>query len=235
MSVRPSRVAALAAVAGMALAVPAAAATERPIYVRPGAPGEPTQRISPQDLAPSPTYVYSQAEVEFVQHMMVHHAQALTMSSFAPDRAESGRVLTLASRIAVTQKGEIDQMRRWLRLRDEEIPVLDYEVHDDHNGDMHDGDMHDGDMDDEHDHSGMPGMLTEEQLAELEAADGQEFDVLFLEFMIFHHRGAITMVRELEAAQPHLEPNIAVLAQSIVEDQRAEIGYMESLLRDLQG
>ncbi|GGI03247.1 DUF305 domain-containing protein [Egicoccus halophilus] len=188
-----------------------AAAAQGPIYVRPGAPGEPTQRISAAEVTVPRSGPYTHHEVHFVQHMMVHHGQAVTMSALAVDRAQDQRVVNLARRIDIAQAGELHQMTQWLRIRGHEVPD-----HTDPTG-----------------HENMPGMVSPEDMARLEAASGAEFDRLFLELMIQHHHGALQMVEELEAMVPVLEANISVLALEIVDIQYAEIVFMERLLEDL--
>lgn len=205
-----------AAVTALAiLGVPSAAADhhDQAVYVRPGAPGEPTERISASSLGPGTFAPHTEAERQFLQHMIVHHGQAVTMSDLAPDRAASSRVLDLAERIGLAQDGEIGLMQRWLRLRDEEVT----DPHDSH-----------------HDHQDMPGMLSPEELDELAELEGEDFDVAFLEAMIFHHRGALRMVDQLYEQQGgRLEPNVEVIASEIVDVQDAEINRMQALLADL--
>jgi uncharacterized protein (DUF305 family) len=191
------------------------AAANGPTYVRPGAPGEPTQVIDPASLTESVAFSYTDADVAFFQDMIPHHGQALLMSSWAPERAESEEVRRLAERIELGQSAEIDAMQNWLAARGEDVPDAD---------DAHDG--HDGEM---------PGMLTGAELDALETADGAEFDVLFLESMIPHHRGAITMVGRLgDDPDAGFEPTIAALASEIESGQRAEIARMEALLDELR-
>lgn len=205
----------LATVALLAAAAAPLAAQTRPIYIRPGAPGEPSRQLTQQeirDLVPggpaAPTFPYTEADVAFMQDMILHHGQALLTSGWAIEgRGSSEQVHTTARRINFSQSVEIGQMEQWLRVRGETVP----------------------DPEDHHDHH-MPGMATQEELDELEALEGQAFDVRFLELMIRHHRGAITMVRELREAGGGFEPNISALASTIEQDQRAEIGRMELLL-----
>lgn len=215
------------AAAGIAAAATATAvATNGPVYVRPGAPGEPTQQISPSELTEAPTFPYTEADVTFMQHMLPHHGQALLMSEWAlgheegesgdptdEARAEDSQVQTLARRIQISQSGEIDRMVSWLERRDEDVPEVRSGV--------------------DHDHD-MPGMVSPEDLEELESLEGHEFDVRFLELMIPHHRGAITMVHNLDDNGGGHEPNISALASSIVDDQRLEIALMEKLLGELR-
>jgi uncharacterized protein (DUF305 family) len=147
------------------------------------------------------------ADVEFMQGMIPHHEQALVMARMAPSSGASDRVRLAALRIELSQKDEIDLMKRWLTERGH--PVAGEHTH----------------------HMAMPGMLSDEQLSELRAARGRDFDRLFLQFMIKHHEGALAMVETLfkspGAAQ---EPELARLASDIDSDQRAEIDRMQQML-----
>jgi uncharacterized protein (DUF305 family) len=203
----------LALLIGVGVGAPAAsAAADRPIYVRPGAPGEPTQRISVASVTVPVTAPYSHHEVHFLQHMMVHHGQAVTMSALVPDRASDPRIHTIARQIDLTQDAEIAQMAGWLEMRDEEVP----------------------DPFDTEGHENMPGMVSHEDMMALEASEGAEFDVLFLELMIQHHAGAIIMVEELNAAAGvYVEPNVAVMAYHFVDQQETEIKRMQRMLDEL--
>lgn len=206
---RSPRIRLVAGVAAALVVAPAVAAHAAPVYVRPGAPGEPTQRISVSDVAVPLSGPYTMAEVLFVQHMMVHHGQALTMTALVADRAEDDRIRNLARRIDVTQVGEIDQMARWLRIRSEAVPD-----HRDSTG-----------------HENMPGMVSQADLDRLEDADGAAFDRLFLALMIDHHRGAIQMVEQLrDATGGVLEAGISALAFEIEDQQQTEIVRMQRML-----
>jgi uncharacterized protein (DUF305 family) len=145
--------------------------------------------------------------------MIAHHAQAVAMSVLMPSRSRSGPLNSLAERITVSQKDEIKQMRRWLLERGAEAP--DPLTRPEH-----------------HDHELMPGMLTAEEMARLAAATGLEFERLFLEGMIKHHEGAITMVTALHRT-PGAAQDIALymMASDIEADQRAEIARMRALLK----
>ncbi len=147
-----------------------------------------------------------------MQGMIGHHAQALAMAEPASDRGGSDGVKLLAQRIDLSQQDEIRMMQEWLAARGEDVPSVD------------------------HSHSGMlmPGMLTPEQMAELLAARGADFDTLFLRFMIQHHNGALTMVNDL-LAQPAAgqETTIAAFIADVVADQRAEMDRMAAMLRDM--
>jgi uncharacterized protein (DUF305 family) len=160
----------------------------------------------------------SPADVEFVTGMIGHHAQALVMSAFAPTNGASPSIRTLAARIINAQKDEIANMQRWLRDRGRPVPEVDA------GGAMHtmhgmDHSMH------------MPGMLTAEQLKELEQARGPQFDRLFLTYMIQHHQGAVTMVHELFAMDGAAQDDLIFkLASDIQVDQITEIARMQQML-----
>lgn len=207
--------------AGLAAGTATVAAQSGVTYIRPGAPGEPSQVIDPPAINPD----YTDADVMFMRHMLPHHGQALLMSEWAlgheqgergdpteAARAEDERVQTLAWRIHFAQSHEINFMVDWLERRSLRVP--------DHRTGIH------------HDHD-MPGMVSPEDLEELESLQGHEFDVRFLELMIPHHQGAITMVHDLEDNGGGFEANISALASQIEADQRAEIGRMQALLADL--
>ena len=160
---------------------------------------------------------HADADVAFMQGMIGHHAQALEMTALAPGRTGNPTVLALARRIEQTQMAEMERMTRWLQARGEAVPPADRQ----HAG-------HDAR------HAHMPGMLTAEQMARLADASGSAFDRLFLESMIRHHEGALTMVAELQAAGGGLEPEVYRFAAEVDADQRAEIARMQSILTRIQ-
>jgi uncharacterized protein (DUF305 family) len=164
---------------------------------------------------------FTEADVRFMTGMIGHHAQALVMAALAPTNDASRAVLILCARIINAQQDEIATMQRWLRDRRQPVP----EVHITGTTLMVHGPeyaMH------------MPGMLSAGQLQELEEAQGQEFDRLFLTYMIQHHRGAVTMVHGLfgidGAAQGDL---VFKLASDIQVDQTTEIARMELMLAEM--
>ena len=159
---------------------------------------------------------YAEADVAFMQGMIVHHGQALEMTGLARGRSENATLLSLAERIEQTQMAEIERMSRWLEARGETVP--DHDAYRQHAG-------HDAHM---------PGMLTAEQMARLAGLAGASFDRLFLESMIRHHEGALTMVAELQAAGGGIEAEIYRFAADVDADQRAEIARMQSLLTRIQ-
>jgi uncharacterized protein (DUF305 family) len=168
---------------------------------------------------------YSAADVRFMQRMIGHHGQALTMTALVPSRTQSEAIRMLADRISVSQRDEMAMMRRWLEARHEEVPMDAMAT------DAMATDARAMDAMPMGDHGLMPGMLTEAELATLAAATGAAFDGLFLQDMIRHHEGALTMVASLfgstGAAQ---EPELFRLASDVDADQRAEIARMRALL-----
>ena len=156
------------------------------------------------------------ADVGFMTDMIHHHAQALAMARMAPTHGASGAIQVLAERIIVGQNDEIALMQRWLHDRGEPVP--------DPAGGAHDG-AH---------ATHMPGMLTQEQLEELDAARGAEFDQLFLTFMIQHHQGALTMVEQLFGTYGAAQGDaVFKIASDIGADQTSEIDRMRSMLREM--
>lgn len=165
--------------------------------------------------ADSARYPYTVADIAFMQGMIGHHAQAIVMSRLAPDRTERAAIRTLAARIINAQRDEIAIMERW--LRDRRQPVADTTHAHQHMG-----------------HAMMPGMLTTEQLAELEAARGEEFDRRFLRLMIQHHEGAVTMVTDLFATDGAAQDQTVFrFASDAQVDQRTEIARMQRMLAAL--
>lgn len=155
----------------------------------------------------------SEADVEFMAGMIHHHAQALVMSALAPSHGASPAVQTLTSRIINSQTAEIGLMQRWLRERGRPVPEVDASGH------VVGGAMM------------MPGMLSQEQLDELERARGTEYDRLFLTYMIQHHSGAVTMVHELFATDGAAQDEFVFkLASDIQVDQTTEIARMQRML-----
>src|SRR5881409_2505027 len=161
---------------------------------------------------------YSAADVHFMSGMIYHHAQAVLIAGWAPTHDASPSVRTLCERIVVGQGNEIVLMQRWLRDRHEPDPDLST-THA-----MMPG-MDPASM--------MPGMLTAEQLAQLDRARGPEFDRLFLTFMIQHHKGAITMVNELFGQGAGEQEKVFRFASDVFADQTTEIARMQKMLAAL--
>ena len=183
-----------------------------PNIVQPGAPGEPNRTLSQEEFEAIGATEHVQADVDFMKRMIHHHAQALRMTALVPKRSRSRDVRLLAKRIDISQESEIGRMTDWLEARGEEAPAL----HREHGS----GQML------------MPGMLTEAELKRLEAATGPAFDRLFLRFMIRHHEGALTMVKELYDAGGGFESDVDAFARNVDSDQRIEIVRMQGMLAD---
>ena len=182
-----------------------------PPIVQPGAPGSPSRAISAADAAAVAGTRHTAADVEFMQGMIGHHAQALDLTALVAARTNDEDMRMLALRIQLSQEDEILMMQRWLEIRGEEAP----RTHAHHEA----GAML------------MPGMLTAEEMSRLEDATGPEFDRLFLESMIKHHEGALIMVDDLFAtAGAGQESNIFAFASDVVADQRAEMDRMTAMI-----
>lgn len=154
---------------------------------------------------------FNQADVDFAQGMIPHHAQAIEMADMAIAQSDSAEVTDLAERIRAAQDPEIEQLTTWLEDWGQDVPDREMSM---------DRDM--GDM-------SMNGMMTQDQMDEMAAATGAEFDQMFLEMMIVHHEGAVSMAED-EVANGKYDPAIE-MAQSIIDGQSAEIDEMNQLLQ----
>lgn len=161
---------------------------------------------------------YTAADIEFMTHMISHHAQAVVMAKMAPTHGASPAVQTLCARIINAQNDDIALMQNWLRDRNQPVPeakpVPMKMVMNGQTMEML-----------------MPGMLSDEQMKQLDAARGTEFDKLFLRGMIQHHQGAIAMVQQL-LATPGAAQDEAVFkfANNVNVDQNTEIHRMQQML-----
>ncbi len=201
----------------VALALPACAGHQPESTPAPGA--DPAM-LRAAATADSVRNSYSPADVTFMTGMIGHHAQAIVMSKWAPSHGASDQIRVLTSRIINAQRDEILLMQRWLRDHDLPVPVADtINKHMAMHGD----------------HMMMPGMLSDAQMDELDAARGDEFDRLFLTYMIQHHSGALTMVDALFAAHAGAQNDrIYKFASDVFADQGTEIGRMQRMLLMLQ-
>ncbi|MFC7379459.1 DUF305 domain-containing protein [Brevundimonas sp. GCM10030266] len=222
--------------AGLLAAALLAPQSAPPIF-QPGAPGAPSRVITADQALDLARTSYTAEDVAFMQHMIVHHAQAVEMVSLLEIHGANPRVKLLGRRIALSQDAEIELMRDWLTERNQSTEMqMDHSGHGMDHGGM-DHSAHAG-------HAGhapapsetplMSGMLSPAQMARLAAARGGEFDRLFLTGMIQHHQGAIDMVAELlehpDAANDTL---LSDFTTAVVADQSTEILRMQSLLSDL--
>jgi len=197
-----------------ALAPFAAHSQTPPPIIQPGAPGESGRVISAEEASDLAGVRFSEADVKFMQGMISHHAQAVEMTDLLATRSERDIMHRLAQRIELSQKDEIEMMQDWLRSHGQAVTSAD----------------------DHHAHGAMlmPGMLSPEQIGQLEAARGVEFDRLFLELMIMHHKGALTMVEHLLAQPGGAQASeIFAFTSDIVADQSMEIDRMGAMLAEL--
>jgi uncharacterized protein (DUF305 family) len=182
---------------------------------------QPSARPAPAN-APSPAQPVTRAEsdrdIHFLSGMIGHHAQAIAMSQWAESHGASATIRTLAARIINAQRDEITLMQNWLRDRNQPVPDADPRgMKMDMAGMTH--------------YMAMPGMLTEEQMKQLDAARGTDFDRLFLTFMTQHHRGAVQMVKELLATTGAAnDETVWKLAADVNVDQTTEITRMQQML-----
>ena len=185
-----------------------------PVVVQPGAPGQPTRTLPPSTTATLPPN--SPADVQFMQGMIMHHAQAVEMTALIDTHTENKQLRTLGARISRSQSDEIKFMKRWLIARDEPVSHAMPATHGMH---MPSHQML------------MPGMLTEKQMDALKKAKGQEFDQLFLKGMIQHHNGALIMVKDLfNTAGAGQDAEVFNFATDVDSGQRAEIKVMQTML-----
>ena len=191
----------------------------KPVIVQPGAPGQPTRTLPSTTRATLPPS--SPADVQFMQGMIMHHAQAVEMTDLIDSHTQNKDLRSLGARISRSQSDEIKFMKRWLTARGQptthEMPGM--KGHDMPGMDMSKHEML------------MPGMLTAKQMDALRNAKGQEFDELFLRGMIQHHNGALTMVKDLfDTAGAGQDAELYNFATEIDTGQRAEIRIMETML-----
>ena len=192
----------------------AAVSQGQPPIIQPGAPGEPSREISAEDASNLTAIDYTDGDIRFMQGMISHHAQALEMTRLLESRTDNAMMRQLSERIDISQRDEIMMMQGWLRERDQAVPEVDT--------------YHQAGF------VRMPGMLTGEEMEELEAASGVAFDRLFLRLMIKHHRGAITMVDNLlDQAGAAQDPQLYAFTSDVSSDQDMEINRMDSMLAEL--
>lgn len=152
--------------------------------------------------------LYTAADVHFMQGMIAHHAQAIFMSRLAASHGANPRLLKFANKIDQSQMSEIKLMQSWLVANGQTAPDTS-----------------------SYHHVMMSGMLTAEQIKQLEASKGVEFDQNFLTMMIQHHEGALKMVEDLNASPGAAQDiDVSVFANDVTTVQTAEIGTMRYML-----
>jgi len=207
----------------------------RPVVVQPGAPGEPSKPLPSSTRATLPPR--SAADVQFMQGMIMHHAQAVEMTAMIPSHTQNKELQSLGVRISRSQSDEIRLMKRWLAARGElvqmpmpKMPGMDMSG-------VEDSGVDSSGVDNSHHASHasmalMPGMLTPQQMEALRKTKGAEFDHLFLVGMIQHHNGALTMVKDLfDTAGAGQDAELFNFATDADNTQRVEIRIMETMLK----
>src|SRR6266851_8260782 len=187
-----------------------------PVVVQPGAPGQPTRTLPPSTRATLPPR--SSADVQFMQGMIMHHAQAVEMTALMESHTQNKELSLLGARISHSQSEEIKFMERWLEARGEPTSLAMPEM---------------SGMDMSNQPMLMPGMLTPRQMEALKKAKDAEFDQLFLTGMIQHHNGALIMVKDLfDTAGSGQDAELFNFATDVDSGQRAEIRIMQTMLRE---
>jgi len=217
---RSGLIAATALAGSFSLAVCAQQANPAlPVVVQPGAPGQPTRTLPATTRATLPPR--SAKDVEFMQGMIMHHAQAVEMTALIESHTENKDLRLLGARISHSQSEEIKFMKRWLEARGQPIDLPMPKMS---GMDMSGMNMSSHPM-------LMPGMLTPKQMEALRKAKGAEFDRLFLTGMIQHHGGALVMVKDLfDTAGAGQDAELFNFATDVDSGQRAEIRIMQNML-----
>ena len=193
---------------------------EEPVIVQPGAPGQPTRTLPSSTRATLPPP--SPADVQFMMHMILHHAQAVEMTALIESHTQNKELRTLGQRISRSQSDEMRFMKRWLEARNQPTSIA--MSHGSHGQEMHGMDMPSH-------NTLMPGMLTAKQMDALRKASGKEFDSLFLSGMIQHHNGALIMVKDLfDTSGAGEDAELFNFATDVDSGQRAEIRVMQNML-----
>jgi uncharacterized protein (DUF305 family) len=194
---------------------------KQPVIVQPGAPGQPTRTLPSSTRATLPPS--SRKDVEFMQGMIMHHAQAVEMTALIESHTQNNKLRSLGARISHSQSEEMKFMQRWLETRGEPTSMT---MHGMPGMDMPGMNMSTHSM-------LMPGMLTTEQMDALKSAKGDEFDHLFLTGMIQHHNGALIMVKDLfDTSGAGQDAELFNFATDVDSGQRAEIKIMEKMLEE---
>lgn len=207
----------------LSLALPLAAQQGSAPITQPGAPGQPSKTLTAATAAP-PSRPPTEADIKFMQGMIMHHGQAVEMTHLLSTRSKNSEVLAMGQRITISQTDELGFMKRW--LTDRGLP-LNLPM----NMDMGGMDMSKMDMSDMM--PAMPGMLTKPQMEALRKASGPAFDHLFLTGMIQHHTGALSMVQDLFATPAAAQdPVLFDFATDVDNTQLAEIDFMKHMLAE---
>ena len=204
----------------------------KPVIIQPGAPGAPSKTLPSSTRAVLPPR--SAADIEFMQGMIMHHAQAVEMTAMIASHTQNKDLRALGARISSSQADEIKFMKRWLAARGGAIPEARPEMPGTEmpGMDMPQDNSHGTSHHSSHEMALMPGMLTPQQMEALKKAKGARFDHLFLAGMIQHHNGALTMVKDLfNTAGAGQDAELFDFATDADNTQRAEIRIMDSMLK----
>lgn len=153
--------------------------------------------------SPGPDSSFNQADVMFMNMMIIHHDQAIEMAELSENRTDNENILELSGNISEAQSAENEQMAEWLRELGYQRP---------------------------RDGHRMAGMASEEQMQQLRRSEGEEFDQLFAELMITHHRGGIRMAQTF--SQRSKNPELIEMQHQMIETQQREIEMMEEWQQD---
>ncbi len=197
---------------------------ESPVVIQPGAPGQSSKILPATTRAKLPPR--SAKDAEFMQGMIMHHAQAVEMTALIEAQTTNKDLRLLGARISQSQSDEMNFMKRWLENRNEpvEMPMPKMDMS------MPGMDMPGMDMSNQQMHQ-MPGMLSPKQMEALKNAKGAKFDELFLKGMIQHHGGALVMVKDLFATGgAGQDAELFNFATDVDSGQRAEIKIMQNMI-----
>jgi uncharacterized protein (DUF305 family) len=192
--------------------------------VQPGAPGQSNRMISAAAASAISSRPPAEADINFMQGMIMHHSQAVEMTDLLRTRSRNKALLELGKRISISQTDEMKYMRQWLEDRGKPVPMdHDHMTHMAAMPGMSHMDMGSMPM--------MPGMLTPQQMQALAKARGPAFDHLFLTGMIQHHTGALVMVQDLfDTPGAGQDAVLFDFATDVDNTQRAEINIMQGML-----
>lgn len=213
-----NQAAARTALAALLLSASGLAFAQSAQIVQPGAPGQATKTLTADQAVKLAQASYTASDVAFMQHMIVHHQQAVDMAVLVKERTNTEDLVAIAGRIESSQADEITFMQTWLKERGEPVEDPKMAGHG------------------EHMHHMMRGMASPEQMKALAAAKGTEFDRQFLTLMIAHHEGAVDMVEKLlDEDGTAADPVLYQFVSDIDSEQTTEIERMDKLLAGLSG
>jgi uncharacterized protein (DUF305 family) len=207
-----------AALAALLISASGLAHAQSAPIVQPGAPGKASKVLTAEEATKLAETSYTASDAQFMQHMIVHHQQALDMAVLVKDRTNTKELVDIAGRIDASQADEITFMKDWLTSRGEPVEDPAMKGHGAHM------------------HHMMKGMASPEQMKALAAAKGVEFDRQFLTLMIAHHEGAVDMVKKLlDEDGTAADPVLYQFVSDIDTEQTGEIERMDKLLAGLSG